>query len=99
MWLSAVLLTDVPWNAKEIEKLGCGKIITEDPVNIAENALMFMSRDMNQKFRDNSIEYSKNFDYNTILSRYYEENKKCFKRYISKYFSFIDNSYKEMLGL
>jgi len=62
-----VLLTDVPWNAKEIEKLGCGKIITEDPVNIAENALMFMSRDMNQKFRDNSIEYSKNFDYNTIF--------------------------------
>ena len=63
-----VLLTNVPWNAKEIERLECGKIITEDPKNIAENVIMLMNKDINQKFRNNAIEYSKGFDYENIFS-------------------------------
>lgn len=63
-----VLLTDVPWNAKEIEKLECGKIITEDPKNIAKNVIMLMNKDINKKFRNNAIEYSKGFDYENIFN-------------------------------
>jgi glycosyltransferase involved in cell wall biosynthesis len=63
-----VLLTDVPWNAKEIEKIECGKIIAEDPENIAQSVIMLMSKDVNQKFRNNAIEYSKGFDYNNIFN-------------------------------
>lgn len=63
-----VLLTDVPWNTEEIERLECGKIITEETENIAENVIMLMNEDLNQKFRNNAIEYSKGFDYNNIFN-------------------------------
>lgn len=63
-----VLLTDVPWNAGEMEKIECGKIVTEDPKNIAESVIMLMSKDVNQKFRNNAIKYSKGFDYNNIFN-------------------------------
>ncbi len=63
-----VLLTDVPWNAKEIERLECGKILTESPKNIAENVTIFINKDLNQKSRDNALEYSKDFDYKNIFN-------------------------------
>lgn len=63
-----VLLTDVPWNAKEIEKIGCGKVITEDQENIAQSVIILMNKDLNQKFRNNAVEYSKSFDYNNIFT-------------------------------
>jgi len=62
-----VLLTDVPWNAREIERLECGKVITGEPKNIAENVIMLMNGDVNQELRNNAIEYSKGFDYKKVF--------------------------------
>ena len=62
-----VLLTDVPWNAKEIEKMGCGKIIKEDPKEVVKKIIELMDGKINQKCRDKAEEYSKSFDYVNIF--------------------------------
>jgi len=63
-----VLLTDVSWNAEEIEKMGCGKIIKEDPKEVVKKVIELMDGKINQKYRDKTIEYSKSFDYKNIFS-------------------------------
>jgi glycosyltransferase involved in cell wall biosynthesis len=62
-----LLLTDVPWNAKEIEENGCGKIIKEEPADIAKKVIELMDGRINQKYRDNAIKYSESFDYVNIF--------------------------------
>ena len=62
-----VLLTDVSWNAEEIEKMGCGKIIKEDPKEVVKKVIELMDGKINQKYRDKTIEYSKSFDYVNIF--------------------------------
>ena len=63
-----VLLTDVPWNAGEIEEEGCGRIITEDLCSIADNIVSLMDCSVNQIFRDKAKEYAKIFDYEEIFN-------------------------------
>jgi len=63
-----VLLTDVPWNAKEIESSGCGKIVEPDENSISEGVLDFVVEDKNKKYRENSKLYSRSFDYEVIFS-------------------------------
>jgi len=63
-----VLLTDIPWNAKEIEKYKCGKIITEDLKIFIDSLIEFMDGEKNQNCRINAIEYSKRFDYERIFN-------------------------------
>ncbi|NMB91477.1 glycosyltransferase [candidate division WWE3 bacterium] len=63
-----VLLTDIPWNAREIEEEGCGKIISEDLNVIVDSVLGLMDGDVNQRFRDSSNKYAKSFDYQKIFS-------------------------------
>lgn len=62
-----VLLTDIPWNAKDIEEKGCGKIITEDVDDIVEKILLLMDKNRNESYRKNAIEYSRSFDYENIF--------------------------------
>ena len=62
-----VLLTNVPWNANEIEENKCGRIITEDLNSIVNNVVDLMGCDINQTLRDNTLRYSKSFDYRTIF--------------------------------
>ena len=62
-----ILLTDIPWNAKEIEKNKCGKIISENKNNIIAKIIEMMNENKNQEYRDNAIKYSKSFDYNLIF--------------------------------
>ncbi len=62
------LLTDIPWNAKEIEQNKCGMIISEDLKDIIEKIILLMEKDKNQIFRTNAVKYSKNFDYNYIFN-------------------------------
>ncbi|MEK7570684.1 MAG: glycosyltransferase [Patescibacteria group bacterium] len=62
-----VLLTDLPWNAKEIEKDQCGEIITEKLEDIQSSVLDLMRGEKNQKYRDNAIVYAQNFNYTNIF--------------------------------
>lgn len=61
------LLTDIPWNAEEIEKAGCGKIITLDVPGIVNGILEIMDPERNQRYRDNAVVYSQGFDYTHIF--------------------------------
>lgn len=63
-----VLLTDVPWNAKEIEKNKCGKIILENENDILIKIIKMMDGNKNQEYRNNAIQYSKSFDYKNIFN-------------------------------
>jgi len=62
-----VLLTDLPWNAAEIEENLCGKIISENPIDISCCIITFMDSQKNQLYRDNAINYSKRFNYEHIF--------------------------------
>jgi glycosyltransferase involved in cell wall biosynthesis len=62
-----VLLTDIPWNAKEIEKHRCGNIIPEASVQIALHILTLMVGETNQIYRDNAISYAQTYDYENIF--------------------------------
>lgn len=62
-----LLLTNVPWNAQEIEGYGCGIVISEDVQEIANNVLRFLDRQENQTMRDRAISYAEGFDYQKIF--------------------------------
>ena len=61
-----VILTDIPWNAKEVEEHKCGKII-EKKEDIVESVLYLMEPDRNQVYRNNAVSYAKRFDYKNIF--------------------------------
>jgi len=63
-----VLLTDIPWNAKEIEDNQCGKIITENKDNLINTIAEFMNSTYNQKYRTNATKYSQKFNYINIFN-------------------------------
>jgi len=63
-----VLLTDIPWNAKEIEKEKCGLIIEGNGCNLIESLLFLMKSKTNEGFRKNATRYSGQFDYQAIFS-------------------------------
>lgn len=64
-----VLLTDLPWDAKEIEKKKCGFIIDDRGTNLVEKLTKIMKPSVNREFRKNAVKYSKNFDYDKIFSK------------------------------
>jgi glycosyltransferase involved in cell wall biosynthesis len=63
-----VLLTDIPWNAKEIEDNLCGKIIDENTASVVDAVAFLMNEAINKKFRINAIAYSHKFDYGKVLA-------------------------------
>lgn len=63
-----VLLTDIPWNAKDIEKNKCGMIIKDDGSDLVEKLIKIMKPEINAEYRKNAIKYSKRFDYERIFS-------------------------------
>jgi glycosyltransferase involved in cell wall biosynthesis len=64
-----VLLTDVPWNARQIEQEGCGKVITEDPADIAESIVRHLDPDTNRRMRERARRYALQFDYRNIFNQ------------------------------
>ena len=63
-----ILLTDVPYNAKEIEEKRCGFVISQDKDEIARKAILLMEdEDTLQEYRENAIEYAKEFDWEVIF--------------------------------
>jgi glycosyltransferase involved in cell wall biosynthesis len=68
-----VLLTDLPWNAGEIERLNCGLITSEKADDIAAKTLFLMDAANNITYRQNARRYSKTFDYKNIFGRCFPE--------------------------
>lgn len=64
-----VLVTNVSWLAKEVEKNNCGKIIKEDIDDITKSIVLLMSPKLNNSMRKNAIAYAKTFDYQTIFPK------------------------------
>ncbi|MEK7497294.1 MAG: glycosyltransferase [Patescibacteria group bacterium] len=64
-----LLLTDLPWNAKEIEKRKCGFIIKDDGSDLVKKLVEVMKPSVNRKFRENATAYSKDYDYEKIFSK------------------------------
>ena len=62
-----VLLTGVPWNAKEIEKMGCGKIIEENVGSIVSSFLELHQGVINDKYRKQALSYISKCDYKNIF--------------------------------
>lgn len=62
-----VLLTDVPWNAREIEEQGCGRIVTEDPADIAAQVVELLDPQVNQRLRSAALRYARAFDWANIF--------------------------------
>jgi Glycosyltransferase len=63
-----LLLTDIPWNAKEIEENKSGIIISEQPIDIADKIVFLMNDGLiNQAYRDNAVRYAQRFNYENIF--------------------------------
>jgi glycosyltransferase involved in cell wall biosynthesis len=64
-----VLLTNVPWNAREIENRKCGAIINESTKDILEKLTFLLNAKNNSKYRMNAIQYANSFNYSEIFNR------------------------------
>ncbi len=62
-----VLLTELPWNARDIVNYKCGVIINENPNIIAKYILNAMKPKFNNEFRKNAINYARKFNYTVIF--------------------------------
>ena len=62
-----VALTDVPWNAREIADAGCGRIVTQDPLDIAASVVEMLDPAVNQRMREAALRYASGFDWSNIL--------------------------------
>lgn len=64
-----VILSDVPYNVREIEEAGCGRIISYDPKMIADSIIEILRNEQTLRlFRENVFSYRKQFDWNRIFS-------------------------------
>lgn len=70
-----VMLTDLPWNAQEIEKFKCGVIIQEKTNDILDKLFFLLDEDNNQFYRNNTSKYSNSFDYKTIFDNLFVEGE------------------------
>ena len=65
-----ILVTDVPWIAREIETRGCGLIISEELEDIVPKVTKLLKEpQVNQACRDNAARYALEFDYASIFAR------------------------------
>ncbi len=65
-----VIMTDVFYNAKEIEKADGGKIVNYDSFEIANAVIeMMKNQEKLREYKKNAIRYIKNFDWDIIFNR------------------------------
>lgn len=64
-----VILTDLSWNAKEIELNKCGLIIEDSVKSITNSIFFLLNKENNKEFRENAVEYSKSFNYSNIFRK------------------------------
>ena len=64
-----VLVTDVPYNAEDIQAKGCGKIITSDVVSVTSAVIELMANESKlQEYRKNALDYAKRYNWSTIFA-------------------------------
>lgn len=63
-----VLLTDLPWNTREIVVNKCGFVITEDITQMSDKIIEMMKPEINNEYRRNAVKYARNFNYSTIFA-------------------------------
>ena len=65
-----VILTDVPYNAYELEKRKCGIIVDYDKNKIANAIVMLLNDEKKlREYRANAIAFARDFDWNFIFSK------------------------------
>lgn len=65
-----VILTDVPHNAKEIERRKCGIVVNYKKEEIANAVIKILSNEKELNYyRNNALAYAKEFDWNVIFSK------------------------------
>jgi glycosyltransferase involved in cell wall biosynthesis len=63
-----VLSTDLPYNAGEIEKRGCGEVLEYDEDSVAEAVIGILGNENKlREYHRNVVEYASRFDWNRIL--------------------------------
>jgi glycosyltransferase involved in cell wall biosynthesis len=62
-----VLLTDLPWNAHDIEKKAAGKIISENSKKIAKVIIDMMQQKNGQTYRKNATQFAQSFSYDELF--------------------------------
>jgi len=63
-----VLLTDVPWNAREIEAAGCGVVIGEERQSIVDAVVRAFDPETNAVMRHRARGYAQTFNYSHIFA-------------------------------
>lgn len=63
-----LLLTDLSWNAKEIQSNNCGMIISDERTDLVVKLQNILLPTKNIEFRKNAINYSKSFNYKNIFA-------------------------------
>lgn len=64
-----VVVSDIPWNSHEIEKMKCGVIADQNKIAIAEKVLYLMDSKRNGEYRRQAIKYAESFNYANIFDR------------------------------
>lgn len=62
-----VALTDVPWNAREIEQADCGRIVSAQPGDIARALVAMLQPETNRRMRLNARRYAGSYDWPAIF--------------------------------
>ncbi len=63
-----ILLTDVPHNARELERRRCGKVISYDKDSISRAVLWLLSDEKNlREYRENVLAHARDYDWNAIF--------------------------------
>lgn len=71
-----VILTDIPHNAREIERRNCGIVVSYENKEIINAILKLLSNEQTlRKYRENALQYAKEFDWNIIFSKALNERK------------------------
>lgn len=64
-----VILTNVPHNAREIERRRCGMVVEYKKEDISNAIITILKNEKRLKeYRENAVEYAKEFDWNVIFS-------------------------------
>lgn len=62
-----VIMTNLPWNSKEIEENKCGLIVSENPSDLLKAVQLLLQPQMNMDYRKNAIRYARSFDYGEMF--------------------------------
>jgi len=65
-----VILTSVPYNAKEIQKKKCGIVVDYKKEDIAKAVIEFIKdKEKLRAYRENAVKYARQFDWNKIFNK------------------------------